>query len=377
MALIGNKVYAYCSNTEAFQNNNVLYAEYCKQFPGLSWISFFIKLVKEKGHNVLTGDICLKKVISKEINASDVIVIAELDSHIAKLLVSKGAKPGIVLCYESPLFAEKFYQNAVKHCADYKAGILFQGIIEKYFSGTHMYYPNRYPSFSNDDIPKDIIPWEERNKLVMVVSNKYYRNAFNLKAILSPKGFEAWLRGKFKISTNPIKRYAIKNQLHDKRLEAIENLGGISILDLYGPNWDNLNNLPFNWRNRLKNTIKKLSPLPCIDKKRTISNYKFSICFENTIYPGYMTEKIIDCFVAGVIPIYLGDPNISQIIPRDIFIDMRDYNSWAEIHFMIKSLGKGEGENMIKSAREFLYSEMGQSFTYQNHAKKIFSLLSL
>ena len=35
----------------------MLSAEYCKQFTGLSWISFFIKFVKEKGHNVLTGDI--------------------------------------------------------------------------------------------------------------------------------------------------------------------------------------------------------------------------------------------------------------------------------------------------------------------------------
>ena len=90
-----------------------------------------------------------------------------------------------------------------------------------------------------------------------------------------------------------------------------------------------------------------------------------------------MTEKIIDCFVAGVIPIYLGDPNISQIIPRDIFIDMRDYNSWAEIHFMIKSLTRVTVIILIKSTREFLYSEMGQSLTYQNRAKKIFILLSL
>ncbi len=370
------KVYAYCSHIKAFQNNKVLSAEYCKQFPGLSWISIFIDLSREKGHSVITGDICLEKVINKEIKASDVIVIADLESQHAKSLVTMGSKPGIVLCYESPLFAEKFYSNAIDFCVDYQAGILFNGIIEEYFPGKPNFYPNYYPSFSNDEIPADIIPWEERNELVMVVSNKYYRNPFHFKSILKPKDFEAWLRGKLRISSCSIKRYAVKNQLHDKRLEAIEFLCKKSMIDLYGYNWDNLNNLPLKWRKRLKNVIKKLSPLHCTDKKRTISNYKFSICFENTVYPGYLTEKIIDCFVVGVIPIYLGDPNIRKIIPDDIFIDMRDYSSWEDLYFKIKSIGKVEGENMIKSARQFIKSELGQSFTYHNHAKKIFSLIS-
>jgi len=371
------QIYAYCSHIEAFHKNKLLSAEYCSQFPWLNWLSFFIKFAKESGHNVLTGDICLKKVFDKEIKASDVIVIADLDSKISKLLVSEGSKPGIVLCYESPLFAEKFYQNAVNFCADYPAGILFHGIIEKYFSGKNNFHPIRYPSFSNDEITAEIIPWEERNDLVMVVSNKYYRNPFHLKTLLTPKALEAWFRGKFKISSNPIKRDAIKNQLHDKRLEAIENLGGMSLLDLYGRNWNDLGRLPLKWRNRLKGVVKKLSPVPCVDKKRTMSSYKFAICFENTIYPGYMSEKIIDCLVAGVIPIYLGDPDILRIIPREIFIDMRDYNSWEDLRFMIKSIGKDEGENMIKSAREFLYSETGQEFTYLYHAKKVFHLLSV
>jgi len=369
-------IYAYCSDTKAFQGNKVLSAAYCKQFPGLSWISEFIDLAKNKGHSVITGDVCLKKVIDKEIKASDVIVIADLDSQDAKSLVSMGSKSGIVLCYESPLFAETFYENVVSFCTDYQAGILFSGIIENHLSGKHNYYPNHYPSFSNDEIPTNMIPWEERKELVMVVSNKYYRNSFHSRSILNLKNFEAWVRGKFKISSRSIKRYAMKNQLHDKRLEAIDYFYKKSLLDIYGPNWDNLNNLPLRWRTILKANIQKLSPMPCIDKKRTISHYKFSICIENTSYSGYLTEKIIDSLVAGAIPIYLGDPNVEKIIPHDIFINMRDYNSWNDLYFKIKSIGKNEGENMIKSARQFLGSEIGQSFTYYNHAKKIFDLIS-
>ena len=57
-------IYAYCSHIRAFQSNKVISAAYCKQFPGLSWISDFIDLAKDKGHSVITGDICLKKIIN-------------------------------------------------------------------------------------------------------------------------------------------------------------------------------------------------------------------------------------------------------------------------------------------------------------------------
>ena len=36
-----------------------------------------------------------------------------------------------------------------------------------------------------------------------------------------------------------------------------------------------------------------------------LSQYKFNVCGENSYAPGYFTEKIYQCFAAGVIPIYL------------------------------------------------------------------------
>jgi hypothetical protein len=42
------------------------------------------------------------------------------------------------------------------------------------------------------------------------------------------------------------------------------------------------------------------------DKFELLKNYKFNIAFENTIYPGYVTEKLLEAKVAGCIPIYWG-----------------------------------------------------------------------
>jgi len=48
--------------------------------------------------------------------------------------------------------------------------------------------------------------------------------------------------------------------------------------------------------------------------------YKFVISMENSHVPGYMTEKIINALLANTIPIYLGDPNITDYINPKRFI---------------------------------------------------------
>ncbi len=47
---------------------------------------------------------------------------------------------------------------------------------------------------------------------------------------------------------------------------------------------------------------------PVPDKIEFMRPYKFCIAFENSSCPGYVTEKIMDCFIAGCIPIYWGSP---------------------------------------------------------------------
>jgi len=51
-----------------------------------------------------------------------------------------------------------------------------------------------------------------------------------------------------------------------------------------------------------------------------ISNYKFMICFENKSEPNYFTEKMINSFVCGTIPIYWGCPNIGDYINMDAIL---------------------------------------------------------
>jgi len=60
-------------------------------------------------------------------------------------------------------------------------------------------------------------------------------------------------------------------------------------------------------------------------KRSFLQQYKFTIAFENDLFPGYQTEKLYDAMLAGTLPIYLGDPTIGEIFNTKSFIHGRDY----------------------------------------------------
>lgn len=50
-----------------------------------------------------------------------------------------------------------------------------------------------------------------------------------------------------------------------------------------------------------------------IDKKEDgLCDYRFSIAIENDSYETYYTEKLLDCFATGTVPLYIGAPNIGD-----------------------------------------------------------------
>lgn len=65
---------------------------------------------------------------------------------------------------------------------------------------------------------------------------------------------------------------------------------------------------------------------PLKDSKFNIlKNYKFSLCPENSLYPGYVTEKLFDAWVGGTLPVYHGYVQDSPMINRACFVNYYDY----------------------------------------------------
>lgn len=69
-----------------------------------------------------------------------------------------------------------------------------------------------------------------------------------------------------------------------------------------------------------------------------IKNYDFTIIIENTDADGYVSEKIYDAFIACSIPVYYGNNNDAVGIPRDMYIDLKNFATSRDLDAYIRSL---------------------------------------
>ena len=86
---------------------------------------------------------------------------------------------------------------------------------------------------------------------------------------------------------------------HKLRLEWIDRIG--DQLDLYGRGFNEI-----------------------INKEEGLCDYMFSVAIENGQYETYFTEKLLDCFATGTIPVYLGAPDIEKHFNADGIITLSD-----------------------------------------------------
>ncbi len=82
------------------------------------------------------------------------------------------------------------------------------------------------------------------------------------------------------------------------------------------------------------------------NKMAWMRNYKFSITFENSSYPGYTTEKLMHALITDTIPIYWGNPLAHLDFNPKAFINCHDFNSFDEVIELVKEID--QNENLYK-----------------------------
>ena len=60
-------------------------------------------------------------------------------------------------------------------------------------------------------------------------------------------------------------------------------------------------------------------------KFEILPEYKFCLCPENSIYDGYITEKLIDAYAGGTVPLYSGDISVDRDFNGASFYNYQTY----------------------------------------------------
>lgn len=89
-------------------------------------------------------------------------------------------------------------------------------------------------------------------------------------------------------------------------------------------------------------------PFPLGGKVLALAEYGFSIVIENSQGPKYFTEKIIDCFRTGVIPIYWGCPNIDKYFDIDGIIG---FETIEQLNHLLPKLNHEEYVKRFESVK--------------------------
>ena len=85
------------------------------------------------------------------------------------------------------------------------------------------------------------------------------------------------------------------------------------------------------------------------------SQYNFGLAMENRQIPGYMTEKILNVFRGGAIPIYWGDSKtVDKYFNPKAFIDIGKFATFEEAVDYIIDLSKDQ-KRVAKMQREPIF----------------------
>ncbi|MDZ4168041.1 MAG: glycosyltransferase family 10 [Coriobacteriia bacterium] len=364
-----DRLVIYDIDYSEFMENRAFDAALMSQYPGAGAIAALSARLAQSGVGMVTADAYL----AGGTDSREAIVLSnEVTRFTRTLLFERGLRGAVCVSGESPIVAWRFYQGLPEFSSWFNHMVLFPGA-RAMASGSAAFHDFSWPY--SDLTPIEPDPWTERKLLAVVSGNKrafgWPRPAFDLAHPKPSAG--RWYRA-WQARSAQCKNLWMQSELYLERLTAIRHFGGSDGFDLYGRGWDQ----PTSGADRETQTAIGRSyrgEIPPHDKVRVLRGYQFSLCFENTAFPGYITEKIFDCFVAGNIPVYLGAPDIADYIPRDTYIDFRDFPDYSTLEEHLRSM-TGEGaQQHLAAARDFLASTRSARFSQESCVEVLADLL--
>lgn len=332
-------VSVFPNNVKAYLQNSMFDVQKNK-----SWeVSIYAKLrnfLRQRNININTYDIAIRKPIFRNIHF-DLPYPFPSNFHIWKIIFLN-RKKNILICNEAPIVIPFNYTKMF-----------------------HFFFTKIYT-------------WNDG-----LVDNKKYFKILLPKSSLGIKTSPKKFKGKkflVLINSNKLPFYPFKllssfgKELYSERIKAIKFFEKKipNKFYLYGHGWNkrkkfNLTEVIFGFKKYFsyRGTIE--------DKCELLSNFKYCICFENMgDIKGYISEKIFDCFKAKCVPIYWGASNIEKYIPKDCFIDFRDFYDYEKLLMFLESIDENKYNEYIKNMERLLENKKFISSWFESGFLKLF-----
>lgn len=194
-----------------------------------------------------------------------------------------------------------------------------------------------------------------------VDSKKYFKFCYPFPWLCVSK-FEPFEKRKLCTLISTFHATEYPNELYSKRSDTVRFFDSLDCndFDLYGV-W------PSSHFKKCKGHISS--------KLDVLQNYKFCICYENYADYGYITEKIFDCFCAGVIPVYWGAHNIADYIDPNCYIDRRSFANDNALYTYLKNMPRKDYAEYIKNIINYLTSDKAFLFSVDYFVDSLLRIL--
>ena len=295
--------------------------------------------------------------------------LRELGHRVATLDMDDIEKFDVAIFFDHPTFLNPYYRKLRKLPGKKLYLFLFEneanrpddywpcnhGAFEKVFTWHPGLIDNKkfFPFWYSVRMPVDfkIDPASKTKFCVTVASQKYNPHPKELygKRVEAIRWFEREHPDEFDLFGQGWERLYFTGKL--SRL----NLLLLKLYPRFSPNSLRFNRFP-SWRGAVSS------------KNQVMRPYQFALCYENAIFPGYVTEKIFDGFFAGCVPVYLGAPDVTDYIPANTFIDMRHFKNIEELYGYLKSMPRQEYISYLSAIESFVRGEQIKRFAPETFA---------
>lgn len=236
--------------------------------------------------------------------------------------VAQHPKEKCILTIQEPWIVYDFMYD--RRLTNYfgKIGVMFDDLVD------NINYFKFFCPQQNEELAKDMPPFEQRKFSVMVQSHHVSNH---------------------------------RQAAYSEREKAAEFLSKTGEFDLYGKGWEGYSSWK-GWTNL--NTIDVLK------------NYKFSFVYENMFdQNGYISNRIFDAIYAKSLPIYLGPKNISDYIPFNCFINLKDFNSYEQLYCYLKNMDRETYDSYIDAAQAYIKSSKAEVFSSKQFARTMMTYI--